>query len=286
MRFLSFHGSNANTEDQLSPPVFLRIRSSTTFIQLTVSAAIFTDVFLYGVIIPVIPFALRSRVHIAEGSVQHWVSVLLAVYSGGLLIMSPLMGWYADYVKTRRSVFLAGLLLLLGATLMLCLGKSIAVLVIGRLLQGTSASIVWVAGLALLVDTVGQEKIGQNMGILILAMTGGALIAPLLGGIVYDAGGYYSVFAMAFGVIAIDIALRLTFIEKRVLLSPISSLTTATDRSTRLPFATCLQNPIEQVMNLNVRRVFMMIVIPKMRLDEGLSNSSSHLFFILPLHDG
>jgi len=43
----------------------------------------------------------------------------------------------------------------------------------------------------------------------------GILLAPLLGGVVYSHAGYYAVFAMAFGLIAVDILLRLAIIEKR-----------------------------------------------------------------------
>lgn len=75
---------------------------------------------------------------------------------------------------------------------MLCIGSSITVLVIGRLLQGISAAVVWVVGLALLVDTVGKDGIGQSMGIIGVATSAGVFLAPLLGGIVYDKGGYYA----------------------------------------------------------------------------------------------
>lgn len=178
--------------------------------------AIFTDVFLYGVIVPVLPFALRSRADIETGNVQRWVSTLLAVYSAGLLATSPPLGWVADKVNTRRSPLMAGLVLLTGATLMLCLGRSTTMFVIGRLLQGFSASIVWITGLALLVDTVGSEQIGETMGIVSLAYSVGILIAPLLGGVVYAGWGYYSVYYMAFVLIFIDAVLRLTFIERSV----------------------------------------------------------------------
>lgn len=48
-----------------------------------------------------------------------------------------------------------------------------------------------------------------------MAYSVSALLAPLLGGIVYDKSGYYSVFAMAFGMIILDITLRLLLIEKK-----------------------------------------------------------------------
>ena len=85
----------------------------------------------------------------------------------------------------------------------------------GRLLQGFSAAIVWSVGCALLVDTVG-DSIGVAMGYVNIAMSMGLLIAPVIGGAVYDAAGYYAVFYIAFGIVVLDIALRLFMIEKKV----------------------------------------------------------------------
>lgn len=44
----------------------------------------------------------------------------------------------------------------------------------------------------MLVDTVGRDNIGQGMGIVTVATSAGVFLAPLLGGIVYDKGGYYA----------------------------------------------------------------------------------------------
>ena len=99
---------------------------------------------------------------------------------------------------------------------MLCIGSSVTVLVLGRVCQGFSAAIVWCVGLALLVDTVGQKDIGKVMGYVSISMTLAMLVAPLLGGVVYARAGYYAVFAMAFGLLALDIALRVVMIEKKI----------------------------------------------------------------------
>lgn len=224
-------GSQRGGEDRA--PVLLRHRSSRWFIVTTVSVAIFTvgeaithrtlfthkslqDVFLYGIIVPVVPFALLQRINVSNRDVQHWVSILLAVYSVGLLVGSPILGWAVDKSRTRRLPLLIGLVILGGATVMLCIGTSIATLVVGRLLQGLSAAVVWTTGLALLVDTVGKADVGQTMGIISMAYSIGILVGPLLGGVVYASSGYYSVFYMAFGLIALDIFLRFSFIEKKV----------------------------------------------------------------------
>lgn len=89
-------------------------------------------------------------------------------------------------------------------------------LIVGRILQGLSAAIVWTVGQALLVDTVGQKDIGQILGYVSISMSVGILLAPLLGGIVYERSGYYPVFYMAFGLIALDILLRMVLIEKKI----------------------------------------------------------------------
>lgn len=48
-----------------------------------------------------------------------------------------------------------------------------------------------------------------------MALSVGTMAGPLLGGVLYENGGYYSVFGLAFGLIGIDIFLRLVLIEKR-----------------------------------------------------------------------
>jgi len=109
-----------------------------------------------------------------------------------------------------------GLLALGGATVLLNLGHNIGLLILGRILQGISAAVVWTVGLALLADTVDREEVGQTMGYVFVAMSIGILLGPLLGGIVFEKGGYNEVYAMAYILIGVDIALRFMMIEKKV----------------------------------------------------------------------
>ncbi|KAJ4331566.1 hypothetical protein N0V87_009067 [Didymella glomerata] len=204
------------TQHSDNPPAMLKFRSSDGFIIGTVALAVFTDMFLYGVIVPVIPFALQSRSHVEHDQVQYWVSVLIAIYGASLLAFSPVCGWLADRGASRRSPLLLGLLALLGSTVLLQVGNSTGILIAGRVLQGASAAVVWVIGLALLADTVPQENLAQAMGYVSLGMSLGILIAPLLGGIVFDRAGYDAVFGMAYGLIGLDIILRLLLVEKKV----------------------------------------------------------------------
>lgn len=214
-RYVEHFMSGEKKASNSRPPRFLAFRSSSTFILATVCIAIFTDILLYGIIVPVIPFALTSRVGVDEGSVQTWNAILLACYTIALFVGSPLVGLYADHTSSRRWPLLMGLVSLAGSTVILCLGRTIALLVIGRILQGLSAAIVWTVGLALMVDTV-PEKIGEAMGYSAIAMSMGLLVSPAIGGAVFAAKGYYAVYYIAFGCIFLDIILRLILIEKKI----------------------------------------------------------------------
>lgn len=74
----------------------------------------------------------------------------------------------------------------------------------------------WVVGLALLADTVPQQRLGQSLGYVGAGMSIGILVAPLLGGVVFDRGGYNAVFGMAYALVGIDIILRIALVEKKV----------------------------------------------------------------------
>ncbi|KAG4427111.1 hypothetical protein IFR05_017406, partial [Cadophora sp. M221] len=76
----------------------------------TVAIAIFTDIFLYSVVIPILPFALVVKVGVKEEDVQRWTSIFLSVYGAALAIESPICGWFADRSTSRRMPLLLGLL--------------------------------------------------------------------------------------------------------------------------------------------------------------------------------
>lgn len=61
--------------------------------------------------------------------------------------------------------------------------RTIEFLVVARILQGLSASVVWTVGLTLTVDTVGKEEVGIAMGYVSMAMTVGTVFGPSIGGL-------------------------------------------------------------------------------------------------------
>jgi len=176
----------------------------------------FTDLFLYGLVVPVLPFMLKERVHIPHGKIQSYVSGLLAAYAGASVIFSIPIGVIADRTNARQLPFLCGLAALLAATFMLAFGKNIPMLVIARLLQGTSAAVVWTVGLAMVLDTVGPENLGKVIGTIFSFISVGELAAPVLGGVLYRKTGYAGVFGLGATLLGLDFILRLLVIERKV----------------------------------------------------------------------
>ncbi|KAK8038038.1 hypothetical protein PG994_014805 [Apiospora phragmitis] len=197
-------------------PWGLQWRSSMAFILTTVAIGLFTDLFLYGLVVPVLPFLLRDRISIPDNEVQSWASYLLAVYALAQFLCSVPAGWIADRTNSRQVPFLCGLAALLGATILLAVGQSIGVLVIARALQGMSASVVWTIGLAMIRDTVGPQNLGKAIGTIFSFISIGPLVAPVVGGILYDEIGYAGVFGVGSALLGVDFIMRLLVLEKKI----------------------------------------------------------------------
>jgi MFS family permease len=146
------------------PPHGLSWRSNTFFIVATVGIGLFTDLFLYGLVVPILPSILRDKVGEPPENIQKDVSALLTVYAAASVITSPFAGILADRLSSRQVPFLAGLVALLSATVLLFVGTTLPVLAVARILQGVSAAFVWTVGLALCLETVGAENLGKTIG--------------------------------------------------------------------------------------------------------------------------
>ncbi|OJJ97145.1 hypothetical protein ASPACDRAFT_80634 [Aspergillus aculeatus ATCC 16872] len=198
-----------------SPPWKLAFRSSKKFVTWVVAIACFTDVFIYGMIVPILPIVLKTRVSVPDGDLQQWMSIMLAAFGGGIFFGSPIFGYFADRSSSRQLPFMIGLFALGGTTVVFWFARSLSSLVIARALQGLSAAVVWTVGMALVVDTVGKDQVGAAMGYVSMALTVGTVFGPFIGGIMLSRVGYHSVFLLAIALIVVDISLRLVMIEQK-----------------------------------------------------------------------
>ncbi|KAK9319463.1 major facilitator superfamily domain-containing protein [Lipomyces orientalis] len=196
-------------------PILLHFRSSQSLILTTVTFAVFIDTFLYGVIIPIAPYVVQYRIKVDEANVQRDITYSIIAYAAGLLVGSPIFGYLTDRLQNRRWFMVVGLVALLLSTLLLCLTKTLWLFILGRLFSGLSAAMTWSVGLALITDSFSANQIGKMLGTVSTGMAAGGFLGPLLGGIIYARAGYYSVFAVVFAFVAIDLFFRLILLERR-----------------------------------------------------------------------
>jgi MFS family permease len=135
-----------------------------------VGVGIFTDLFIYAIIVPVLPFVLRDRLGVPESQLQILVSVLLGIMAASSFVFSPIAGIIADKIGSRQQPFLIGLFSLLLSTVLLAVGNSVPAIAMARILQGMSSAVVWVVGLAICLETVGPNRLGTTIGTVCLAI--------------------------------------------------------------------------------------------------------------------
>lgn len=168
---------------------------------------------LYCAVSPVFPTALTARFHIKEDEVQGWVDTLFAIEAAGLLFASPVVGYFSDKVVKRKAFLVLGTVVLLAAHAVQAFVKHIGALIVGRLLQGGCAAVVWGVGLALVADRTPSNRTGEIMGYVSAPFNAAAVAGPVLGGIIYDRAGYVCLFAVGFAFIGIQFALLLLLAE-------------------------------------------------------------------------
>ena len=122
------------------------------------------------------------------------------------------IGLIADRLPSKQTPFLWGLVFLALTTLAFAVGRTLPVLVIARTLQGLSSAIVFGVGFAILYEVVGKERMGTVSGWTGLAVSLGTLVGPVAGGLLYEYAGYFQVFLPAFGLLIVDIMMRLMYL--------------------------------------------------------------------------
>ncbi|OKP12189.1 hypothetical protein PENSUB_2272 [Penicillium subrubescens] len=162
--------------------------------------------------------------------------------AGSALIWSPTFGYLVDVSGTRQVPYLFGLTLLFASMTIFTAAHSVPWYMAARALQGAATAMVTVAGLAIVTDAVDKRKLGQMIGYVGTAMTLGFVSGPLLGGIVFEIGGFYAVCGMAFMIITLDLLLRLAVVEKRVAAKWLTETERAfiaeSNNSSELPYGT------------------------------------------------
>jgi predicted MFS family arabinose efflux permease len=175
----------------------------------------FTDGFVFGVVVPVYPFLLQANKIASANKVQLYTSILTAAFPITDLITAPICAFYVDHYHNRRVPWFIGLVGIVVGNLLFGAGDSFSLLLASRLLQGAASAILYTVGLAVLVESVNKDGVGTYMGLAMSCNNFGIIMSPLLGGVMYQTKGKMAVFGIMAGLIGVDITARLLMIESR-----------------------------------------------------------------------
>ncbi|KAL1732632.1 major facilitator superfamily domain-containing protein [Schizophyllum commune] len=199
-------------ESTASPPIGLRWRSSSWFTTIVVGLGITTDLLVYSIIIPVLPFQLQELGYSGVSGLVGW---LLFAYSAGLAAFTIPIAILSERWGARRWPLIVGLLILVGSQVMMMEAPTYWVMCLARIIQGFASSIVWVLGLALLCDCTPASSVGKMLGFAMMGLSVGSIVGPPVGGALYERFGFRGPFIFGIGCSVADLVGRLVIIERK-----------------------------------------------------------------------
>ncbi|KAL4959266.1 MFS general substrate transporter [Aspergillus stella-maris] len=192
-------------------------RSSRIFIVAVISMAMFTDQFLFSFIIPILPVILRDRLQVNSSHTQFLTSVVLSLNALVSIAVAPFTGYLADRVKWKNGLMLWSCAVNVVGTALTAWSRSLAILIIGRLLQTLAGSMIWIAGMAILGNSVGSERLASTFSLCTLFVSAGALSGPAISGALFEVASYSATWSSAFVVIVVGAILQGLLIEPSAL---------------------------------------------------------------------
>jgi EmrB/QacA subfamily drug resistance transporter len=161
--------------------------------------------FIDGSVLNVALPAMRQSLHASAAEIQ-WVVNGFTLPLAALILLGGALG---DH-QGRRLWLVIGTTLFGLASLLCALSMSLALLLVGRALQGLGAALLLPNSLALLNSAYEGEARGRAVGIWAAAGAISAAIAPLIGGWLVDHAGWPSIFLINIPFAAAAIAVALT----------------------------------------------------------------------------
>jgi len=177
----------------------MRAGSGSRIVAGVVAYALFVDYLIYGKLVPLTPYSP------AHATSEKEIGLLYSSYAVGVLFATPLFGYLGDRIGCRRPM-IYGVILLAVSLALFCFAPAFYLLLIARLLQGAASAASWTAGLALIAEHYPEKRV-EMMGLALMGSTAGSLLGPLIGGSLYDVGGYTLPFAVTGVLVAIDFGL-------------------------------------------------------------------------------
>ncbi|KAF9096231.1 hypothetical protein BGX23_011725 [Mortierella sp. AD031] len=177
-----------------------RARRAPIAVACVVAMALFTDMVVYGVVVPILPEIVKKRL----GGTSSDVGLLFACYAIGLLASTPFFAIMSDKYQNRRIPMMVGMLGLAVATVGFSIASNYWVLILARIGQGSAGGASWTIGLGLLADVYPPDNLGVVMGATMMANSIGFMLGPMVGGYLYEYHGYEAPFIFCAGLAILD----------------------------------------------------------------------------------
>ncbi|SJL11078.1 uncharacterized protein ARMOST_14479 [Armillaria ostoyae] len=190
------------------------------------------DSLAFSMLILVVPFQLKALGYMHVASLTGWI-----VFAGGVgeVIGSLPIAMWSEAHDTRKSPYVAGILMVIISQVMFMEAPSYWVMCLARCLQGIGSAARMVIGPAVVCDQSPSQVVGRQLGIALSGVTVGSefcfLDRQLIGGPLYSHFGFRGPFV--FGVIAVFPVLALWLLIVQVRYVPGSP--SSADRSDEIP---------------------------------------------------
>ena len=169
-----------------------------------VAFCLFVDYLLYGV-------AMTLMAH-APGKIatEQDLALLYGGYAASVLLTTPLFGYLGGRIGVRTTI-ICGAVLAACATALFGAAGNFFLSFAGRLCQGAASAAVWTGGLALVAEYYVHNRV-EMIGYAFTGSTAGSVLGPVIGGVLYRAGGYRLPFIITGILVAIEICLLVLFL--------------------------------------------------------------------------
>src|SRR4051812_31586934 len=136
-------------------------------------------------------------------------------YTLALATVIPLTGWAADRFGTRR-LYLTSIGLFVAGSALSGLAWSSGTLIFFRVLQGLGGGMLMPAGMTILTQAAGPQRVGRVMGIIGVPMLIGPILGPILGGWLVDDFSWRWMFFINVPIAALALILSLRILPRDV----------------------------------------------------------------------
>ncbi|XP_035670557.1 chromaffin granule amine transporter-like [Branchiostoma floridae] len=142
------------------------------------------------------------------------LGILYASKTAASVISNPIAGYLSDRFGYSLILYI-GLVLVFGATIAYAFSTSYAALFTARVIQGVGSSFSIISAYIMLAETfTDNTERAKTIGLVQTGMTLGALVGPVIGGVMYQFLGYKSPFLLIAGMTVVDGVLRLLLPRK------------------------------------------------------------------------